>query len=122
MCEQVKVATSVRLWFQVAGVQVVLCLIYTILYSHGVFNTATSQQEHWLLHRPETRVDCILLQWSTPGSVPVMLLLTALLGLSCWRLGYGRRILLTLLLLFFLGVGTESIGKQLFAQPMASTL
>jgi membrane-associated phospholipid phosphatase len=118
----VKAAAPTRPWLQVAGVLAALCLIYTALYSLGLFNTITAQQEHWLLLRPKTTVDCVLLQWSALGSVPVMLLFTGLLGLFCWRLGYGRRILLALPLLFLLGVGTESIGKQLFALPIASTL
>ena len=97
MHKRTKIAAPACLWLLVAGMLVALCLIYTGLYSLGVFNLVTSQQEYWLLLRPKTKVDCVLLQWSTPGSVPVMLLLTVLLGLFCWRLGYGRRTLLAVL-------------------------
>jgi membrane-associated phospholipid phosphatase len=122
MHKHIKIAVPARLWLLAVGMLVALCLIYTGFYSLGVFNLVTSQQEHWLLLRSKTKADCVLLQWSTLGSMPVMLLLTVLLGLFCWRLGYGRRTLLALLFLFSLGVGMESLGKQLFAQPIASTL
>jgi membrane-associated phospholipid phosphatase len=109
-------------WLLFACVLLVLFLIYTAIFSTGVFLNLTLRQEQWLLHRPLTSVDCVLYEWKNFGEAPFSLFFTLLLGLGCVALGYRRRVLPCLLLIAVLGVGSEALGKQVFSQPVPYSL
>ncbi len=101
-------------WFLLASICGGLFLIYTLLYGSGLLNNWTLETERWLLGRPLTRVDCMFHEWRYIGEVPVSLVLTAIIGLVCWRAGYGWKIIPLLLVLLLLGTGIEVVGKKLF--------
>lgn len=109
-------------WFLLASMLLALFLIYTAIFSTGVLLNLTLQQVQWLLHRPLTGVDCVFFEWKKLGEVPFSLFFTLTLGIGCLCLGYRRRVLPYVLLLFLLGVGVEVIGKQLFTQPIPPSL
>lgn len=93
------------------GVVVAGALIYPTLYT-----------EQWLLQRPLTGADCVLRQWGQVGNAVPTLIIVLLLGGICLLLRYRPRVLLSICLLFLLGVGAEYLGKQYFAQPLPDRL
>lgn len=109
-------------WFLAASVSLALFLLYTIIYSTGVLLTSTLQQEQWLLHRPITRLDCVLNAWEVLGNFHWSIFIVLALGLGCLYFGYRKRILPYLLLLFLLGVGIEILGKLVFFQPIPHSI
>lgn len=109
-------------WFIAASLSLALFLLYTAIYSTGILFIPTLQQEQWLLHRPITRLDCVLSVWEVLGNANWSIFILLALGLACLYLGYRRRILPYLLLLFLLGIGIEILGKQLFLQPIPHSI
>jgi membrane-associated phospholipid phosphatase len=117
-----KVVPVARTWFIVASLFLLFALLYTAIFSAGLLLYPTLYIEQWLLHRPVTGVDCVLMQWRRLGDVDVSLVLTVGLGILCLIKGYRCRVLLYLVLLLLLTVGIEIVGKNLFAQPMPNTV
>lgn len=111
-----------RKWFILSAVLSVLFLIASIVYATGVLFRATLSVEHWLLLRPETKIDCVFVVWHNLGEIPASLILVCLLGGTCVLMGYRRRVLLVLLLLLLLGVGIEVVGKVAISAPLSPTL
>ena len=105
-------------WFWAALVLLSIFLVYTAILSTGAFLIPTIQQEQWLLHRPLTGIDCVFDTWATADTGPPGLLLLLALAVVCLRLGYRRRVLFYLVVLFVLSVGIELAGKQLILQPL----
>ncbi len=113
---------AARRWVVLACVLGVIFLVFSGLYATGMFFRPTLQVEHWLLLRPETRFDCVLVEWRNLGEIPESLILTALLGGVCLLGGYRRRVLPLLLLLLLVGVGAEIVGKTVIGAPLSPTL
>ena len=109
-------------WFGLSVVLLVLFLLYTAIFLTGVLLLPTLYLEQWLLHRPLTGIDCVFHQWKTFGEVPMSLFFTFVLGMGCLWLGYRRRVLPYLLLLMLLCIGSETVGKQIFPQPVPVSL
>ena len=109
-------------WFGLSVVLLVLFLLYTAIFLTGVLLLPTLYLEQWLLHRPLTGIDCVFHQWKTFGEVPMSLFFTFVLGMGCLWLGYRRRMLPYLLLLMLLCIGSETVGKQIFPQPVPVSL
>jgi membrane-associated phospholipid phosphatase len=113
---------AARKWIILSLVLGSLFLIGTIIYVTGVLFLPTLLVERWLLLRPETGIDCVLVEWRNLGEVPTTLILTALLGIVCVLEGYRRRVLPLLLLLLLLSVGIEGVGKLSISVPLSLTL
>ena len=109
-------------WFGLSVVLLALFLLYTAIFLTGVLLLPTLHLEQWILHRPLTGIDCVFHQWKRFGEVPMSLFFTFILGLGCLCLGYRRRVLPYLLLLMLLCIGSETIGKQIFPQPVPVSL
>ena len=99
-----------------------LFLLYTAIFLTGALLSPTLHLEQWLLHRPLTGIDCVFHQWKRFGEVPMSLFFTFILGIGCLWLGYRRRVLPYLLLLMLLCIGSETVGKQIFPQPVPVSL
>jgi membrane-associated phospholipid phosphatase len=112
----------VHKWFGLAIVLLALFLLYTALFLTGAMLLPTLHLEQLILHRPLTGIDCVFHQWKRFGEVPWSLFFTFILGLVCLLLGYRRRVLPYLLLLMLLCVGSEVLGKHIFAQPVPISL
>ena len=84
----------------------------------GVFLFPMLHVEQWLLLRPITRGDCVLTQWARLGEADITVGLACVLGVVCLLLGYRKRVLPYLLLLFLLGVGIELFGKYTLSQQV----
>src|SRR5216683_2991135 len=100
-----------RKWIILSSVLGALFLIGTIIYVTGVLFLPTLLVERWLLLRPETGIDCVLIEWRNLGEIPAALILTSLLGIACLLGGYRRRVLPLLLLLLLFSVGIEGVCK-----------
>ncbi|MFL5655602.1 MAG: phosphatase PAP2 family protein [Ktedonobacteraceae bacterium] len=109
-------------WFALALVLLAFFLLYTAIFLTGVLLSPTLHLEQLLLHRPLTGIDCVFHQWKRFGEVPYSLFFTFILGLGCLWLGYRRRVLPYLLLLMLLCIGSEIVGKQIFPQPVPTSL
>jgi hypothetical protein len=72
---------GVRKWFLLALLFGCLFLAFTALYASGVMNTATLEIERWLIGRPLTQFDCVLVEWRNFGAATFNLIFIALLGL-----------------------------------------
>ncbi len=105
-------------WFVFSVLSLLLGGIYTVIFATGVFLYPMLHIEQWLLLRPITRVDCVLTQWARIGEADITFGLACVLGVVCILLGYRKRVLPYLLLLFLLGVGIELIGKHTFPQQV----
>ncbi len=110
--------SAASLWFLLAAGLLLLFLLYTFLLARGALDTSTAQVEQWLLGRPITRVDCVFYEWRNVGNVFLIALLTVLLGVICFRLGYQWPVVAYLLLLLFAGLVAEIAGKLLLTQPV----
>src|SRR6266487_2189879 len=109
-------------WLFVAGLLLILFLVYTAIFSTNVLLYPTLRLEQLLLHRPITRVDCVINRWKVLGTAPAAIFLTLLLSLGCLWLGYRKRVLPYLFLLLMLGIGVEYIGKDYFPQTVPNFL
>ena len=105
-------------WFVISALSLLLGVIYTVIFATGVFLYPMLHIEQWLLLRPITRVDCVLTQWARIGEADITFGLACVLSVVCVLLGYRKRVVLYLLLLFLLGVGIELIGKNTFPQQV----
>ena len=109
-------------WFGLSVALLVLFLLYTAIFLTGVLLLPTLHLEQWILHRPLTGIDCVFHQWKRFGEAPISLFFTFILGSGCLCLGYRRRVLPYLLLLMLLCIGSETVGKQIFPQPVPVSL
>ncbi len=109
-------------WFVLALGLSGLFVVYTAIYATGILDRSTLSVEHWLLNRPIGRLDCVYFEWRHVGEVPVSLLLILALGIICWRAGYSWKIIPVLILLLFVCVSVEYIGKNIFILSLPSNL
>ncbi|HEY7350620.1 MAG TPA: phosphatase PAP2 family protein [Ktedonobacterales bacterium] len=110
--------SSASPWFILAAALLLLCLCYTFLLTRGALNASTVQMEQWLLGRPITRADCVLLEWRNVGNALFILLGTILLGVVCMLLGYRWPVLPSLVALLFICLVCEGTGKVVLRQPI----
>src|SRR5438067_1858384 len=89
-------------WYLLALVLLIMFAIYTVIFWTGVFLYPTMYIEQWLLHRPLTSLDCVLVEWKQFGEVSASFFLTLIMGVACLFLGYRWRVLPCLLLLLLL--------------------
>lgn len=122
MYTQLKRFCIAHIWFVIAGMLLLLCLIYTIIFSTGVLLYPTLYHEQWLLQRPLTAVDCMFREWRRLGEAQYSLFFTLLLAGGCLLLGYRKRVLPYIFLLLLIGIGIEFVGKQYFPQPIPDSL
>ncbi len=95
-----------------------LFLACTAIYATGALDMATLVVERWIIGRPLTQFDCVLVEWRNFGAAPVNLVFIALLGTACSRTRYRWRVLPYLIILVLLGIAAEDVGKTLFARPL----
>ena len=107
-----------RKWFLLALIFGGLFLACTAIYATGALDMATLVVERWIIGRPLTQFDCVLVEWRNFGAAPVNLVFIALLGTACGRTHYRWRVLPYLVILVLLGVAAEDVGKTLFARPL----
>ncbi len=105
-------------WFVYAAIFLFLATLYTAIFAMGVFLYPMLHIEQWLLLRPITRVDCVLTQWARIGEADITFGLACVLGIVCILLGYRKRVVPYILLLFLLGVGIELLGKHTLPQQV----
>ncbi len=105
-------------WFVLAAGLLLLFVLYTYLLTTGIFNASTAQVEQWLLGRPITRVDCLFYEWRNLGDALLIVALTGVVGIVCFRLGYQWSVVPYLLLLLFVSLVVEGLGKILLTQPI----
>ena len=74
---------GVRKWFLLALLFGCLSLAFTVLYASGVMNRATLEFERWLIGRPLTQFDCVLVEWRNFGAASFNLIFIALVGIIC---------------------------------------
>jgi membrane-associated phospholipid phosphatase len=122
MKRTVRCIPAEKRWFFVSFVLLLLFLLYTAIFSSGIFINLTLRAEQWLLHRPLTSADCVFRQWKLLGDPSFSSFLTVLLGIVCLWLRYRKRVLLYIVLLLVLGLGVEFVGKQVFSQPVPDSL
>ncbi len=111
-----------RKWFLLALVFGCLYLAFTALYATGVLDIPTLLVERWIIGRPLTQFDCVLIQWRNFGTAPVNLVFVALIGTVCGLTRYRWRILPYLIILVLISIATEEIGKNLFVLPVPPTM
>jgi membrane-associated phospholipid phosphatase len=107
-----------RKWFLLALIFGGLFLACTALYATGALDMATLVVERWIIGRPLTQFDCVLVEWKNFGAAPVNLVFIALLGTACGCTRYRWRVLPYLVILVLLGIAAEDVGKTLFALPL----
>src|SRR5260370_12018373 len=95
-----------------------LFLACTAIYATGALDMATLVVERWMIGRPLTPFDCVLVEWKNFGAAPVNLVFIALLGTACGCTRYRWRVLPYLVILVLLGIAVEDVGKTLFALPL----
>ena len=105
-------------WFLLALIFGALFLACTAIYATGALDMAALVVERWMMGRPLTQFDCVLVEWSNFGAAPVNLVFIALLGTACARTRYRWRVLPYLVMLVLLGIVAEEVGKTLFALPL----
>ena len=113
---------GVRKWFLLALLFGCLFLAFTALYASGVMNRATLEFERWLIGRPLTQFDCVLVEWRNFGAATFNLIFIALVGIICGLTRYRWRVLPYLLILILISIAIEEIGKNLFSLPVSSTM
>jgi membrane-associated phospholipid phosphatase len=111
-----------RKWFLLALVFGCLYLAVTALYATGVLDMPTLLVERWIIGRPLTQFDCVLVEWRNFGAAPVNLVFVALIGTVCGLTRYRWRILPYLIILVLIGIALEEIGKELFVLPVPPTM
>ena len=113
---------GVRKWFLLALLFGSLSLAFTVLYASGIMNRATLEFERWLIGRPLTQFDCVLVEWRNFGAATFNLIFIALVGIICGLTHYRWRVLPYLLILILISIAIEEIGKNLFSLPVSSTI
>ena len=108
-----------RKWFLLALIFGCLFLALTAFYATGAINTATLEVERWIIGRPLTQFDCVLVQWRNFGAATVTLVFIALIGIVCGLTRYRWRVLLYLVLLILIGIAVEEVGKKFFALSLS---
>lgn len=111
-----------RKWFLLALLFGCLFLVLTAFYASGVINRATLEVERWLIGRPLTQFDCVLVQWRNFGAASINLIFIAIVGIVCGLTRYRWRVLPYLLLLILIGIAIEEVGKNLFSLPVSLTI
>ncbi len=109
-------------WFTLSALFLFFGVLYTAIFVTGIFSFPMLHGEQWLLLRPITRGDCVLRQWARLGDADITTGLACILGAVCILLGYRKRVLPYLLLLFLLGVGIELAGKYTLPQRVPAVL
>jgi membrane-associated phospholipid phosphatase len=102
-------------WFLLALIFGCLFLALTAFYATGVINTATLEVERWIIGRPLTQFDCVLVQWRNFSAATVTLVFIALIGIVCGLTRYRWRVLLYLVILILIGIAVEEVGKKFLA-------
>ena len=113
---------GVRKWFLLALLFGCLSLAFTVLYASGVMNRATLEFERWLIGRPLTQFDCVLVEWRNFGAATFSLIFIALVGIICGLTHYRWRVLPYLVILILIGIAIEEVGKNLFILPVSLTM
>ncbi len=113
---------AARKWFLLALIFGCLFLALTALYATGAINTATLEVERWIIGRPLTRFDCVLVEWREFGAAIVNLVFIALVGIACGLTSYRWRVLPYLVILILIGIAVEEVGKKLFPLPVSFTM
>ena len=111
-----------RKWFFLALLFGCLFLVLTAFYASGVINRVTLEVERWLIGRPLTQFDCVLVQWRNFGAASINLIFIAIVGIVCGLTRYRWRVLPYLLLLILISIAIEEIGKKLFSLPVSLTI
>jgi len=111
-----------RKWFLLALLFGCLFLVLTAFYASGMINRATLEVERWLIGRPLTQFDCVLVEWRKFGAVFINLILIAMIGIVCALTHYRWRVLPYLLFLILISIAIEEIGKKLFSLPVSLTI
>jgi membrane-associated phospholipid phosphatase len=104
-----------RKWFLLALIFGCLFLALTAFYATGVINQATLEVERWIIGRPLTQFDCVLVQWRNFGAATVTLVFLAFIGVVCGLTRYRWRVLLYLVILILIGIAVEELGKKSLA-------
>jgi membrane-associated phospholipid phosphatase len=111
-----------RKWFLLALLFGCLFLALTAFYASGVINRATLEVERWLIGRPLTQFDCVLVEWRNFGAASINLIFIAIVGIACGLTHYRWRVLPYLLILILIGIAAEEVGKKLFTLPVSLTI
>jgi hypothetical protein len=118
-----EVPGEARRWFLLALSFGGLFLLVSLLYALGVLTLPTLLSERWLVGRPLTQLDCVLVEWRNFGAPSITLTLFAgvgLLGVLTRR--YRWPVLPCLLLLILSSAFIETVGKQLIGIPLPLSL
>ena len=108
-----------RKWFLLALIFGCLFLALTAFYATGAMNSTTLEVERWIIGRPLTQFDCVLVQWRNLGAATVTLVLIALIGIVCGLTRYRWRVLLYLVILILVGIAVEEVGKKSLALSLS---
>lgn len=111
-----------RKWFLLALLFGCLFLALTAFYASGVLNRATLEVERWLIGRPLTQFDCVLVEWRNFGGAIINLIFIAIVGIVCGITYYRWRVLPYLLILILISIAIEEIGKNIFSLPVSLTM
>ena len=111
-----------RKWFLLTLIFGCLFLALTAFYATGAIITATLEVERWIIGRPLTQFDCVLVQWRNFGAAPVTLVFIALVGIVCGLTRYRWRVLPYLLILILISIAVEEVGKKFFALSFPSIM
>jgi len=111
-----------RKWFLLALLFGCLFLVLTAFYVSGVLNRATLEVERWLIGRPLTQFDCVLVEWRNFGAASINLIIIAIVGIVCGLTYYRWRVLPYLLILILISIAIEEVGKNLFSLPVSPTM
>ena len=111
-----------RKWFLLALIFGCLFLALTAFYASGVINRATLEVERWLIGRPLTQFDCVLVEWRNFGAASINLIFIAIVGIVCGLTRYRWRVLPYLLILILISIAIEEVGKKLFSLPVSLTM
>ena len=110
---------GVRKWFLLALLFGCLFIAFTALYASGVMNRNTLEFERWLIGRPLTQFDCVLVEWRNFGAATFNLIFIALIGIICGLTRYRWRMLFYLLILILVGIAIEDVGNRFFSLPVS---
>jgi len=119
---QFNALAGARKWFLLSLLFGCLFLILTAFYASGVINRTTLEIEQWLIGRPLTQFDCVLVKWRNFGAASINLIFIAIVGIVCGLTRYRWRVLPYLLLLILISLAIEEIGKKLFSLPVSLTI
>jgi membrane-associated phospholipid phosphatase len=111
-----------RKWFLLALIIGCLFLVLTAFYASGLINRTTLEVERWLIGRPLTQFDCVLVEWRNFGAASVNLVFIAVVAIACGLTHYRWRVLPYLLILILIGIAIEEVGKKAFSLPVSLTM